>query len=117
METLGHVVVRTAEVGQAGPGLPGEIERLHDCFVGGSACGVKNECCYENTCVQLTLSVYSAGKTIRKQTWGKGGMPAMHGCLFSDQGCQIVALRIIILNFLLIFTIFLSFSFLFFSLG
>ncbi len=28
--------------------------------------------CYENTCVQLTLSVYSAGKTIRNQTSKKG---------------------------------------------
>jgi hypothetical protein len=59
--------------------------------------------CYENTCVQITLSVYSARKTFCKQTWGKAGMQATHDCLFSGQGCQIVALHIIILNFLLIF--------------
>jgi hypothetical protein len=29
------------------------------------------EYCYENTCVQFTLSVYSAGKTFHNQTCGK----------------------------------------------
>jgi hypothetical protein len=31
-------------------------------------------CCFENTCEQLTLSVYSAGKTFHHKTCGNGSL-------------------------------------------
>jgi hypothetical protein len=68
-------------------------------------------CCYENMCGQLTLSIYSAGKMTNNQTFGKRRVLARESCnaaLLYPQDCQVVALRFIILYFLLDF-LFLSF--------
>jgi hypothetical protein len=59
--------------------------------------------------VQISLSVYSAGKTTNNETFGKGSAltrEPRHATLFYHQDCQIVALRFVILYFLLDFLIF-----------
>jgi hypothetical protein len=74
---------------------------------------IVSQYCYENTCVQLTLSVYSAGKMMHHQHVGKGGMRVTFDCAVFRKVWENVKLRFIILNFILTFIFFfISFVFL-----